>query len=344
LLARYAAAGIPVHVFPFSSMYGREALRQGLRLRRFLREEGVDIFHAHDRYSDIFGVPWARLAGAKVIASRRWWIGSPRRGYGVAVRWSYRLAHRVLANSEGVAELLESAEGVPANRIAVVRNFVDEDAFETPPVAEREAFLRSVAVGPQATPVIGIVANLRPLKDHATLFRAMGILGRERPDLKLILIGDGESRGALESLARELGIAANVVFAGRRTGPNLHHLFDISVLCSTSEGFSNSILEAMAAGNPVVATDVGATRDAVIDGQTGLLVPPSDPERLASAIAELLHNPERARAMGQAGQQRARDDYCASRSLEALEGLYEELAGVDTRVRNAPVGSLAPAM
>jgi glycosyltransferase involved in cell wall biosynthesis len=172
----------------------------------------------------------------------------------------------------------------------------------------------------------------------------MGILGRERPDLKLILIGDGESRGALESLARELGIAANVVFAGRRTGPNLHHLFDISVLCSTSEGFSNSILEAMAAGNPVVATDVGATRDAVIDGQTGLLVPPSDPERLASAIAELLHNPERARAMGQAGQQRARDDYCASRSLEALEGLYEELAGVDTRVRNAPVGSLAPAM
>jgi L-malate glycosyltransferase len=326
LMERYAALGVPVHTFPIPSLYAPATLRQGLRLARFLRSLQVDVFHAHDMYSNMFSAPWARLAGVRgVIASRRWWEG-PDRKTTLANRLSYRFAHRVLANSEGVGELV-GGEGIHARRVAVIRNFLDEQAFER--TSEPVLLGRLQGWGLRADHrVVGIVANLHPVKDHASLLRAVAMLAPRWPALRLVLVGDGERRNSLVELAQTLGIGDIVTFAGRLPhSADLHPLFEISVLCSLSEGLSNSILEAMAAGNPVVATRVGAAADAVVDGETGRLVPPADPAALAAAIEELLADPARARRMGEAGRARARERYAADAVIPKLEALYEELAG-----------------
>jgi glycosyltransferase involved in cell wall biosynthesis len=333
LLSRYADAGIPVSFCPVTSMYGPSTARQGVALARLLRRHRVDVFHAHDAYSNVFGVPWARLAGSRVIASRRWWEGLPGLAWRLASRTGYRLAHVVLANSESVARLL-IAEGVPPGKVAVVRNFVDASAFVRPTTKERAALRQSMGLS-DARPVIGIVANLSPVKDHASLLRAVVHLVPAWPTLRVVLVGDdGGCRKALEELARNLGIADQVVFAGPRPNrPNLHHHFDVSVLCSRSEALPNSILEAMAAGRPVVAADVGGCADAVVDGETGVLVPPANPERLADVIGGLLADPERRQAMGEAAHRRALARYSATSSLAALESLYERMLSSRGRER-----------
>jgi hypothetical protein len=147
LLARYEALGIPVHSFPIPRLYGAAAVKQGVRLARFLRERGIQVLHAHDVYSNAFSVPWARLAGAQVIASRRWWEGFPGLPWRLVSRASYRLAHQALANSPRVAELLRS-EGLPANRTVVIPNFLDEHAFVAPDAAELERLRASLGVRP----------------------------------------------------------------------------------------------------------------------------------------------------------------------------------------------------
>ena len=321
LARRLDEARVPVHPFPISALYGARTARQGMRLARFLRATRADVFHAHDFYSNVFGIPFARLAGVpRVVGSRRWWEGPERAGQRVANRLACRLAHAVLANSGRVGALV-AGEGIPAGRVGVVPNFVDEDAFRPPPPALLGAWREELGIAP-GQPVVGIVANLHPVKDHASLLRAAALLRAEWPGLRVVVAGGGDP-APLRALAAALGIAEAVCFAGARpSAPSLHHLFDVSVLCSRSEGLPNSILEAMAAGRPVVATRVGAVPDAVTDGVTGLLVPPGDPAALAAALATLLRDPARREAMGRAGRNEARARYTPAAALEALAALY----------------------
>jgi L-malate glycosyltransferase len=328
LVARYVAAGIPIESFPIRSLYSRSAVRQGARLARFLRSHRVAILHAHDIYSNAFAVPWARVAGARTIASRRWWEGFQSPAWRLTSRLSYRAAHAVLANSASIGRLLVEAQGVPPARVAVVPNFLDESAFERPAPGLLTALRQELRLE-GAAPVVGIVANLLPVKDHATLLLAAAILRRRRPELRVVLVGDGPCRADLEALAASLGLGGAIVFAGRRPNvPNLHHLFDISVLCSTSEGLPNSILEAMAASRPVVATKVGAVSDAVIDRETGNIVAPADHEQLAAALDELSGDTVRAARIGRAAAARARTHYSARAAVDALESLYLRLVKI----------------
>ena len=325
LAARYAAAGVPVEAFPIRSLHSASTVTQGMRLARFVRSHRIAIVHAHDIYSNAFAVPWGRVAGAKTIASRRWWEGFASPAWRLTSRMSYRIAHAVLANSDNIARRLIDVEGITPDRVCVVSNFLDDEAFERPGASSIAAVGRELRLK-GAAPVVGIVANLLPVKDHATLLRAAAILRPRWPRLRVVLVGDGPCRPELELLARQLGIADAVVFAGRRPNlPNLHHLFDISVLCSTSEGLPNSILEAMAASRPVVATRVGAVGDAVREGETGLLVPPGDESQLAAAIDALSGDSVRAARMGSKAAALARTRYSAASALDALEGLYGRL-------------------
>lgn len=326
LLAQYAELGIPVDLLPLGKLYGRGALAAGRRLAGIIRERSVQVVHAHDFYSNIFAAPWTRVAGARFIASRRWWEGPSRRAQRWANRASYALAHRVLANSESVAELLVRGERVRRSRVAVVPNFLDEEAFDPPPAGWVEGLARELDL-PDDRTVAGVVASLSPIKDHGTLLRAMASLAKDWPRLHLVLVGgDGGSRRELEQLTGNLGIADRVRFAGFRPNqPSAHHLFDISVLTSVSEGMPNSVLEAMAAGRPVVATRVGAIPDAVIDGETGLLVPPREPGSVAAALGTLLRDPARGINLGARGRERARARYAATGVIARLNELYHEL-------------------
>jgi glycosyltransferase involved in cell wall biosynthesis len=326
LLARYAAAGIPVFFSPISNLFGPQAIARGMRLARFLAVHRIDVVHSHDQYNNIFATMWARVAGTPVVmASRRWWHSLPERRYRIGNAIAFRAAHCVLANSPSVAAALRDVDGVNSARVAVVPNFVDETAF-VPLVPEKHRdTLRALGV-PGGALVVGIVARLSTVKDHASLLQAVSLLVPRWPQLHLVLFGDGECRSSLEALARRLGIAERTHFGGLQPNePNLHHLFDLSVLCSISEGFPNSIVEAMAAARPVVATDVGGNSDAVRAGETGLLVSPREPEQLAAALETLLRDPDLRRKMGAAAQRRARQEFHGDRVLPALEALYDRL-------------------
>lgn len=342
LAGRYRRAGVPIDVFSPGTLIGGRAIREGLRLVQHIRRHAIDIFHAHDSYSNLFGCPWARLAGTKVIASRRWQGAPPGRGWKIASRIPYRLAHMSLANSPRVGEMLAEFDRVPRHRIAVVPNFVDEEAFVPPSPEMRRALLAEFGIA-NAAAVIGIVANLRPVKDHATLLGAVHVLKPRWPAMRVVLVGDGDSRRDLERLAAALDIRDQVVFAGSRPSlPNVNHLFDIAVLCSKREGLPNSVLEAMAAGVPVVATDVGAVADAVINGETGLIVAPGDPAALATALDTLLSDPPRARGFGESGRRRAQADYSPAAALDALEKVYANLLGPTARRGDIPQRRTAP--
>jgi glycosyltransferase involved in cell wall biosynthesis len=332
LAARYAAAGLRVIPLPIPNLYSAAAVRQGVRLARLLAEMRVQIVHSHDMYNNVFATVCARAARTPVIiASRRWWRSVAARRYRVANTFAFRLAHCVVANSAAVALSLQTEDGVRPDRIAVVPNFVDDAAFAPVSAAERAARRYELRVPADAF-IVGIVANLWPVKDHATLLQAAARLAPRWPEFHVVLVGDGQCRQALESLTRTLGLEDRVHFLGRQPNePNLHHLFDVSVLSSVSEGFPNSIVEAMAAARPVVATDVGGVGDAVSDGESGLLVPPSNPGRLAAAIEELLLDPHRRRALGTVGYERARARYQAAAVVASLEALYDRLLGVAAR-------------
>ncbi|PYP78199.1 MAG: hypothetical protein DMD35_12125 [Gemmatimonadetes bacterium] len=328
LMARYKAAGIPVYTFPMTSLLGIRAMRQAVRLIQLFRRERADIVHSHDAYTSVYGTMCARLAGVPgVIASRRSWYSPHLRGRILrANRVAYRFAHRVLGNSPSVSRLVESEGGIPASRIVTIPNFLDPEAFEPITADDRRRMLDEIGV-PEDAFVVGIVARLSPVKDHGTLLRAIASLRGQIPALHCVLVGDGPERSALRALADTLGIGELVHFAGERTQPpNLHGLFDVSVLCSTTEAFPNSVLEAMAAARPVVATDVGGTPDAVHEGTTGLLVRPGDPSRLAGAILRLYNEPALRTKLGNAGRAAARAGYSADAVIAQVEALYTRLA------------------
>jgi glycosyltransferase involved in cell wall biosynthesis len=332
LTERYESMGVPVVGFRVRSLYGLSMLAAGLRFARYLRREEVQIVHAHDMYSNIFATFWARMGRTPaIVASRRWWHSLPNRKLQIGNRLAFRMADAVLANSPAVARSVREEAGIAAGKVMTVTNFVDERAFEQPTSADLAAMRRAWRV-PAGAVVLGCVARLDPVKDHPTLLHATQILRARFPALHLVLIGDGPVRESLETLTRSLGLEDGVTFVGEvRDGGNYHHGFDISVLCSVSEGFPNTLVEAMAAGRPVVATAVGGSVDAVVDGETGLLVPPSSAEPLAHALSRLIEDPALRRRLGDAGRVRASTLYTATETVVKLERMYEGLLATAVR-------------
>lgn len=325
----YGALGIEVVPVEVSGLLSPAGARAVMRLARWLRARRIEVVHSHDLYSNVLATAAARLARTPaLLTSRRWWQSLPHLDakYRVANRLAYRMSTRVLANSPAVATAL-GAEGVPAERVVVVSNFVEDDAFTPLPATVRAQRLAAFGV-PERAFVVGCVARLDVVKDHRTLITAFARLRADVPHAHLLLMGDGPEREALTALAAGLGIGAATHFAGtvRLPGTNLHGLFDVSVLASRSEGFPNTLVEAMAAGRPVVATAVGGSVDAVVDDVTGTLVPPHDAAALHHAMRALAEHPERRRVMGEAGRRRARDSYRADVIVPQLEALYRSLA------------------
>ncbi len=325
LRSRYERLGVPMTHFPIPNLYSPRTAVQGVRLARLLRRETVDVVHSHDIYCNIFVVPWVRtLTSCSVIASRRWGHEASRRELGTINRWSSLLAHRVLANSSAVAGLLAREEAVPRKKIVEIPNFLSDNAFEVSDEAVRIA-QRGAWGLPGGAFVIGIVARLSPVKNHVLLLRAVAQLDAR---FHLVVIGDGPLRAELEERARQLQIESRVHFAGEVISHrNLHEVFDASVLCSLSEGFPNSLIEAMAAGRPVVATPVGGVTDAVTHGVTGLLVPVDDPAPLVDALRTLEADPQLRTRLGAAGREAVRMNFSQETVIEKLTVLYEILSG-----------------
>lgn len=318
--------------YRLNSFYDLHAGRQVRRFAQYLKKHEIDVVHAHDFYTNIFGMAGAALARVPVrIASRR--ESAVRAAHQrVVERGAYRLAHTVIANCDEVRRQLID-EGVPEQKVRTIYNGLDPARVQAPH-ADRQEVLASLNL-PERARFVTIMANMRahvlhpePLcwKDHPTFLRAAQRVYQQVPEAAFIIAGEGEMKEATQELARTLGIAERTFFIGRcKDIGRVLSISDVCVLSSRSEGFSNAILEYMAAGRPVVSTDVGGAREAIVHGETGYLVPAGDDHRIAEHIVSLLVDPEHARTMGEAGRHVVNEKFSCHKQLQNIESLYGEL-------------------
>jgi L-malate glycosyltransferase len=260
-------------------------------------------------------VPLARLAGIRRIVRVRnnlgHWLTPAHRLLG---RITGRLADVTLTNCEPARQALLSVEGGPGRKVVVLENGVDLDRFTALPPANNPA------------PRIGVVANLRPVKGVDMFIRAAARLVSEYPWATFHIAGKGEQRPVLEQLIGELGLTGRVTLHGAVADvPAFLAGLDVAVLPSHAEGMSNAVLEYLAAGRPVVATEVGANAHLLGGGAFGLLVPPGSPKALAGGIGQLLADPAKAARLAAAGRLHVRDQYSRDAMRRRFEDFYEHL-------------------
>jgi glycosyltransferase involved in cell wall biosynthesis len=229
------------------------------------------------------------------------------------------LCDLIIANSEaGMRDL--AARGVSPDRILVIRNGLDLSRF---------AGIERPQAGGAGESRIGMVAQMEPRKDHHLLITAFARVLRQQPEARLLLAGDGRLRSDIDAHVRSAGISGSVEMPGTvaRSGAVYRRLTLYVQASASEEGTSNSIVEAMASGLPVIATDVGGNAETVRHQETGLIVPPRDPEALAGAILSLLEDPVRRRAMGARGRAVALAEYSRARMVDATVAAYEAALG-----------------
>ena len=296
------------------------------RLGRLFRRHKVELVQAH-QYTPFFYAQLARLlrlSGAPVLFTEhgRHQPDYPRRKRMIYNRLTLRRRDRVVAVGEAVRRALVANEGIPEGRIEVVYNGIDTERFVPPAPEEREAARRELGLGPDELAVLQ-VARLDYLKDHPTAVRAVGRAVKERPGVKLLLVGEGPERGKIDAEVRRGGLEKQVLFLGlRKDVGRLLGAADLFLLTSTSEGIPLTIIEAMAAGLPVVTTDVGGTAEVVVEGQTGFLAPAGDDAALAAAVLRLADDGGLRRRLGEAGRQRAKDRFSEAAMAEHYDRLY----------------------
>jgi glycosyltransferase involved in cell wall biosynthesis len=309
------ALGVPVFD---AQMRHKADLPALLRLYRHIRRVRPTILHTSLFHANLPGRILGRLADVPIIICSERTMAMESEWRYLLNRWTIGMVDRVTVVSANVRDFYTSHVDLPADKLVVIYNGVElpNESCSSHQEARTELGL------PAGGLVIGTVSRLDPAKGVEFLIRALARVN----DLTLVIVGDGPERGALEALASDLGVAGRIHWAGHQRGVmHLLPAFDLFVQPSLHEGMPNTVLEAMAAGLPVVATAVGGTPEAVVDGLTGLLIPPRDPDALAETIAALLRDPDLRREMGRAGRERVAEHFGMARMVEQTERLYTQL-------------------
>jgi glycosyltransferase involved in cell wall biosynthesis len=309
-LPRAAEAAASIEEFPLRSFRHPDTLRQMRRFSRWCADRRIAVVHTTELYSNIFALPAAAFARVAVRIGNRREINPDKTPAQIGLqRLSYRFAHRVVANSQAAAARLR-AERVSAGKIAVVPNGLDLGPYPLQPASRP---LRRVIM----------VANLRPEKGHDTLIEAAAALLPRFPEATFEFVGAGPLQERLVARARTAGVSHACWFAGhcndvaRRLAAA-----DIFVLPSRSEAFPNAVLEAMAAGLPIVASAVGGIPELISHERTGLLVPPGNAPVLAATLARLMSEDDLGRRLGAAARAEVQGRYSFDRMVAAFEQIY----------------------
>jgi glycosyltransferase involved in cell wall biosynthesis len=307
----------PVLRLGLRSLHKPSTLVAAAKLTGFWREHGTDIVQTYFLDSAYLGVPLARLAGIRKVVRVRnnlgHWLTPTHRWLGRIVG---RLADVTLTNCEPARQALLAAEGGPPGKVVVLENGVDLDRFTALPPSKNGS-----------APRIGVVANLRPVKGVDVFIRSAARLATDYPAATFHIAGQGEQRPELERLIVELGLGDRVTLHGAVADvPAFLANLDVAVLPSRAEGMSNAVLEYMAAGRPVVATDVGANGHLLGNGEFGVLVPPGEPEALAVGIRQILADPLIAAGIAATARRHVQDNYSRDAMRLQFEDFYRRLA------------------
>ena len=303
---------------------GEVDLAAAWRLSRVLKQLRPDVVHAHDPHGVAMASTALSIASPSprppLVASRRIEFRIAHNSFS---RWKYSQVDCFIAISQAVRDRLV-ADGIRATRIVVVHEGVDVERVAALPSGNVHALLFL----PTGAPIVGTIGALVAQKDHHTLIEAAAHVVREVPDVRFVVLGEGELRGALEEQIRHRHLERHVFLAGFR--PDVLELmkdFDVFALSSIHEGMCTSLVDAMAAQKAAVATAVGGVPEVLEDGDTGLLVPAKDHEALARGIVTLLKNASLRQQMGEAALRRARERFTVERMVEGTAAVYDRLTG-----------------
>ena len=304
--------------FPLGgSLYGWRSWKTRMRLGRHLREQRIDVAHAFDFYANLTLLPSARLAGIPVVIGSQRQLGdllTPMQSR--AQMMMFRRCDAVVCNSSAAAQRLIQ-EGLPADKINVIWNGLGPEAFATaaPALPRRPGWLR-----------VGMIARMNSSsKNHSLLLRAAARLQERVANLEFVMVGDGPLRPRLEQQAASLGLGSRVQFLGdRRDVPAILASLDLTVLPSDSESLSNAVIESMAAGVPVVASEVGGNPE-LLTQERGMLVPAGEEGSLAEAMLGLLQNDALRIEMGQNCRRFALENFTIEQMRRKHEQLYIQL-------------------
>jgi len=322
------AAGVPVEELGVAGRIWRPRnVRRLLRLARIVRAHRIDVVHTFLFDADFYGMLAARLGRPRAVVTTRRALkrGKPHhlRGY----RWTNRFVDRVVANSEVVRRFTIERERIDPGKVVTIPNGVDAARAAG---GDRERFRRRHGIARGAR-LVGSLGTVKPVKGSHRLLEALAPLMQLRPEIELLFAGEAEGPFAdrLRAEAERAGIGARVHFPGPvEHVADLLAALDVFVLPSLSEGMSNALLEAMAAGCAIVATDVGGNRECLESAgeePCGLIVPPDDPAPLREAIGTLLDDPARRAALGERARRRARAAFSLERMIERTAELYRDL-------------------
>lgn len=315
--------GIPVRSFGVGASIARPGtIGRLVATARRLRAEGVHVVHGYLYAGNLLGMLAGRLAGVPIrLSSKRSLDRYPRRGQLLATRLANAFADRVLCNADSVARFVLAEERPDPGKITVIPNGIRIP--QPPPPVERPVDL------PPGAKVVGLVGRLGWKKAYPDLLQAAVRVRAVRPEVEFVVIGDGPLRGEIASQAARLGLGPHLHLLGELSpvAPLLRG-FDVFVISSIIEGMPNALLEALALERPVVATRVGGIPEIVTHGESGLLVPPSNPAAMADAILRLLDDPRTAAAYGAAGRRTVETRFSLDAMAASFTALYEEMAAV----------------
>lgn len=316
--------GVAVTVVVMPKYGSIQALRT---LKKYIIAKQIDIVHTHLIHADFYGTLAAKLAGVSTIISSR--HNDDKFRYNRILIWLNRVLARwqskIIVISDWVGEFLQTVEGIDAEKIVRIHYGLQPEtiiAHADPGYARQHYHI------PADAPVIGTIGRLSEQKGHRYLLQAIHQVKQQVPDLRMIMIGDGELRQELTTLAQQLHLEETVIFSGaqeRNTALRLLSGCDFFVFPSLWEGFGLVLLEAMALKKAIVASQVSAIPESVVHGETGFLVPPKDPGQLAEAILKLLQNPALRHRMGEAGYTRLHTCFSVANMVAETENLYIRL-------------------
>ena len=327
LVEEMRAAGARVIHLPVGREYVPNALRQAWRLSRLVRRRRFDVVQTYHQKADTFGALIVWLSGQRHLVSSKRDTGELRnRLHRFLNRRLSRLFEAFIMVSEGVGRVVATRDRLPAARIRTIYNGVDTRWY-APPTAHERSEARDRLGFAASDLVVGMVAGFRAEKNHEVFFAGVERALELVPDLRILLVGGGE---LLEAARRRIGgskLAQRTTFAGEVADVR-PWLWAMDAGCLTpgaNEGFSNAVLEQMAAGLPMVVTDVGGNAEAVAEGETGFVIPANQPEAVAAALVRLLADRTQLRRMGSAARQRVEQRFSLAAMCAAHARLYREL-------------------